>query len=105
MVLEIEVPRPAAGVQAHFIKFAIRKSIDFPVVNCAAAIASENGVVRSARICLNSVYNLPYRVFAAEEYLAGNQSTLPAQKRRQTPNCRDFCRDKQQIQDTDCPHH
>jgi xanthine dehydrogenase YagS FAD-binding subunit len=73
MVLEVRVPEPAAGVRSAFIKFAIRKSIDFPVVNCAAALDLDGGVVRSARICLNSVYALPLRVTDAERYLAGKK--------------------------------
>ncbi len=71
IVMEVEVPRPVEGTKFDFTKFAIRKSIDFPIVNCAAAITSENGKVKSARICLNSVYNIPVRVTKAEEYIAG----------------------------------
>jgi xanthine dehydrogenase YagS FAD-binding subunit len=62
IITEIQIPTPAAGVKSAFIKFAIRKSIDFPIVNCAAMIG--NG---DARICLNAVYNKPYRALAAEE--------------------------------------
>jgi xanthine dehydrogenase YagS FAD-binding subunit len=62
IVTEIQVPVPAAGVKSAFIKFTIRKSIDFPIVNCAAAIG--NG---DARICLNAVYNKPYRASKGEE--------------------------------------
>ncbi len=69
IVAEIEVPLPGAGIRSKFIKFAIRKSIDFPIVNCAAAIESEGGIVKTARICLNSVYNQPYRPTKAEEYI------------------------------------
>ena len=71
MVLEVEVPRPQPGTRTTFTKFALRKSIDFPLVNCAAAIQTEGGVVKSARICLNSVYGLPHRVTAAEQYITG----------------------------------
>ena len=71
MVLEVQVPEPVGGARSAFIKFAMRKSIDFPVVNCAAALDLEGGVVKSARICLNSVYSLPFRVTAAERYLTG----------------------------------
>jgi NADPH-dependent glutamate synthase beta subunit-like oxidoreductase len=71
IIVEIRIPRPAAGVKSSFLKFAMRKSIDFPIVNCAAAIASRNGVVRSARICLNAVYNNPYRVTKAEDIIKG----------------------------------
>ncbi|NVM23350.1 MAG: FAD binding domain-containing protein [Desulfobacterales bacterium] len=66
IVTEIRVPEPAAGTKSAFIKFALRSSIDFPIVNCAAAI---NG--GAARICLNAVYNNPYRATAAEEAIAG----------------------------------
>ena len=64
IVTEIQVPEPAG--KSAFIKFALRKSIDFPVVNCAASIDSS-----SARICLNAVYNMPYRATEAEEAIAG----------------------------------
>ena len=66
VVTEIQFPAPAAGSKSAFIKFAIRKSIDFPIVNCAASITDGN-----ARICLNAVYNKPYRATAAEESIRG----------------------------------
>ena len=71
MVLEVEIPRLSAGTRSTFIKFALRKSIDFSIVDCAAALDIADGVVRSARICLNSVYGVPFRVTGAEQYLAG----------------------------------
>ncbi len=64
IVTEVQVP--AFSGKSAFIKFAVRKSIDFPIVNCAAAI---NG--SSSRICLNAVHNNPYRATAAEEAMAG----------------------------------
>jgi xanthine dehydrogenase YagS FAD-binding subunit len=66
IVTEIQIPAPAAGVKSAYIKFAIRKSIDFPIVNCAAMIGGG-----SARICLNAVYNRPYRATAAEDAIKG----------------------------------
>jgi NADPH-dependent glutamate synthase beta subunit-like oxidoreductase len=71
IVTEIQIPAPKAGVKSAFIKFALRKSIDFPIVNCAAAIESKGGVVKSARICLNAVYSNPYRVTKAENAVKG----------------------------------
>ena len=64
IVKEIQVP--AFSGKSCFVKFALRSSIDFPIVNCAAAIDGGN-----ARICLNAVYNTPYRATAAEESIAG----------------------------------
>jgi len=66
IVREIQVPAPASGVKSAFVKFALRSSIDFPIVNCAAAIGGG-----TARICLNAVYNKPYRAIKAEESIAG----------------------------------
>jgi xanthine dehydrogenase YagS FAD-binding subunit len=66
IVSEIQIPTPAKGYKSAFIKFAIRKSIDFPVVNCAALVGEGQ-----ARICLNAVYNKPYRATAAEEAIKG----------------------------------
>jgi xanthine dehydrogenase YagS FAD-binding subunit len=69
VVTEIQVPRQAG--KSTFIKFALRKSIDFPIVNCAAMITSTHGTVSAARICLNAVYVKPYRVSKAEEAIVG----------------------------------
>lgn len=66
IVIEIQVPTPAAGIKSAFVKFAIRKSFDFPIVNCAAAIGGGD-----ARICLNGVYNLPRRATEAEDSIKG----------------------------------
>lgn len=81
IVVEIEIPTPSSRTKCKFIKSALRKSIDFPIVNCAAAIECENGLVNSARICLNAVYNMPYRAAKAEDYIKGksiNESTAEA---------------------------
>ena len=66
IVTEIQIPNPADGVKSAFVKLAIRKSIDFPIVNCAVAVG--NG---DARICLNAVYNIPYRATEAEDVIKG----------------------------------
>lgn len=67
IVTEIHVPRPSNGTRSAFLKFAIRRSIDFPIVNCAAMITSLAGKVSAARICLNAVFVKPYRAIKAEE--------------------------------------
>jgi xanthine dehydrogenase YagS FAD-binding subunit len=67
IMTEIRVPEPKSGSRSAFIKFAIRKSIDFPIVNCAAMITSKKGVVVAARICLNAIAVKPYRAVKAEK--------------------------------------
>ncbi len=71
IVKQIEIPMPSSDTRSVFTKFALRKSIDFPVVNCAASIETAQGVVKMARICLNSVYNEPVRVTGAEKMILG----------------------------------
>jgi xanthine dehydrogenase YagS FAD-binding subunit len=66
IVTEIQIPAQETGAKSAFIKFAIRSSIDFPIVNCAAMISGSD-----ARICLNAVYNTPKRVTAAEDAIKG----------------------------------
>lgn len=73
IVTEIEIPTPEADTKSAFLKFAIRKSIDFPIVNCAAMITSKGGKVTDARICLNAVYVIPYRAKKAEEAILGKE--------------------------------
>ena len=71
IVTEIQIPTPAAGTKSAFTKFALRKSFDFPIVNCAAVITQASGSVSAASIALNAVYNLPRKATEAENSLKG----------------------------------
>jgi xanthine dehydrogenase YagS FAD-binding subunit len=69
IVSGIDLP-PAVGRSA-FVKFALRKAIDFPIVNCAVALGLSRKKVSAARICLNAVHVKPYRALKAEEAIIG----------------------------------
>jgi xanthine dehydrogenase YagS FAD-binding subunit len=76
IITEIQVPEPPAGAKSAFLKFAIRKSIDFPIVNCAVMIGGG-----APRIALNAVAPKPYRATKAEAAIAGkpiNEATAEA---------------------------
>lgn len=73
IVTEFEVPKLPDNAKSAFVKFALRKTIDFPIVNCAAMITGKGGEVTAARICLNAVHVKPYRAKRAEEYLVGKE--------------------------------
>jgi xanthine dehydrogenase YagS FAD-binding subunit len=73
IVTEIQIPIPVEGTKSAFFKFALRKSIDFPIVNCAAAIALKGEKVDGARICLNAVHVKPYRALRSEAVLFGKE--------------------------------
>ncbi|MDD3066539.1 MAG: FAD binding domain-containing protein [Candidatus Gracilibacteria bacterium] len=60
IVTAIFVPQQEEGARSAFRKVAMRKSIDFALVNCAVALVLDGGVVKSVRICLNGVHNNPY---------------------------------------------
>ena len=66
IITEIQVPALPAGAKSAFLKFAIRKSIDFPIVNCAVRVGGG-----APRVCLNAVGPKPYRAVKAEAALAG----------------------------------
>jgi len=71
IVTEIQIPTPAAGSKSAFMKFALRKSFDFPIVNCAAVVTQASGNVSAASIALNAVHNLPRKATAAETAIVG----------------------------------
>lgn len=75
IVTEIRIPEPTTSARSAFMKFALRKSIDFPIVNCATALTIEDSRVVRARICLNAVHVVPRRVTGAEQAIQGRAIT------------------------------
>jgi xanthine dehydrogenase YagS FAD-binding subunit len=73
IVTEFEIPKPAGNTGSHFLKFALRKTIDFAIVNCGATVLIQDNKVSSARICLNAVAVKPLRALKAEEEIIGRQ--------------------------------
>ena len=71
IVLDFEMPPPSENTCSAFVKFALRKTIDFPIVNCAALISAHDDQVTGANVCLNAVYVKPYRAVQAEEFMLG----------------------------------
>jgi len=67
IVTEIQVPALPAGAKSAFLKMAVRKSIDFPIVN----VAVRAGGSSAPRIALNAVAPKPYRATKAEAALTG----------------------------------
>ena len=66
IITEIQIPEPPKGAKSAFIKFAFRKSIDFPIVNCAVMAGGDN-----PRISLNAVAPKPIRATKAEAVIVG----------------------------------
>ncbi len=66
IVTEIQIPEPASGTKSAYVKFAFRKSIDFPLVSVAAVISADD-----ASIVLGGVHPQPRRASAAEDAIKG----------------------------------
>jgi xanthine dehydrogenase YagS FAD-binding subunit len=49
------------------------KSIDFPIVNCAAIVVMSRSRVKTARISMNAMAVKPYQVVKAEKTIIGKQ--------------------------------
>jgi xanthine dehydrogenase YagS FAD-binding subunit len=73
IVTAIQIHEPPAGSASAFLKFALRRSIDFPIVNCAAMLTLKDGKVSAASICLNAVHVIPYRAVQAEQAVIGKK--------------------------------
>lgn len=73
VVTEIKVPKTE---KSAFQKFALRKSIDFPLVNCAVAQGKDGAV----RVALGGVYPAPMRVTGAESEVSSGINDASAAK-------------------------
>jgi xanthine dehydrogenase YagS FAD-binding subunit len=71
MVKEVEIPIRTMGRNQTFLKFTLRKSIDFAIVSVASVMTLEENVCTDARIVLGAVAPGPIRAEAAEKVLIG----------------------------------
>jgi xanthine dehydrogenase YagS FAD-binding subunit len=71
IVTEIQIPKPPDGARQNYLKFTLRKPVDFAIVSVASVITVERGVCVDARIALGAVAPTPMRATAAEEVLKG----------------------------------
>lgn len=71
MVTGIKLPPPPEKAKQTFLKFTLRKPIDFAIVSVASAVTVEEGICTRARIVLGSVAPMPLRATGAEEAVVG----------------------------------
>jgi xanthine dehydrogenase YagS FAD-binding subunit len=67
----IRIPNSWAGARFYFEKVADRDAWDFALVNLAAAIVVNNGVVERSRIACGGVSCVPRRLTVVEEVIKG----------------------------------
>jgi len=75
IITEILVPAQPPDSKQKYLKFRLRKSIDFAISSVAASIIAESGRITKARIVLGGVAPTPYRAIRAEEVLKGQMIT------------------------------
>lgn len=71
IVTDIRIPHPPQGAKQTFLKFRLRKAIDFAIVSVASIITIEDGVCQDARIVLGAVAPTPIRVVEGEDEIKG----------------------------------
>jgi xanthine dehydrogenase YagS FAD-binding subunit len=71
LLTRIEIPCPAAGARQVFLKFTLRKPVDFAIASVAAVVTMQDGICKDARIVLGAVAPTPVRAIASEKFLKG----------------------------------
>ncbi len=78
MIVEIRIPKLPFKTRQRFLKFTLRKPVDFAIVSVGTVLAAQNGICREARIVLGAVAPAPLRATAAEGKLIGKRITRQA---------------------------
>lgn len=71
IVTEIQVPRPDEKAKQTFLKFTLRKPVDFAIVSVASVIVLQDGICREVTIALGAVAPFPLRATKAERFIKG----------------------------------
>jgi xanthine dehydrogenase YagS FAD-binding subunit len=75
IITEILVPKPKENTRQRFLKFAIRKTIDFAIVSVAAVSNVEGNTIADTHIVLGGVAPAPFRAALAEDTLRAQPIT------------------------------
>jgi xanthine dehydrogenase YagS FAD-binding subunit len=71
IVTEIVVPNPSGGTKSTYIKFALRKAVDFAIVSVALVLTVNGGACEDVKIVLGGVAPNPWRPKAVEDSIQG----------------------------------
>lgn len=75
LVTEIEIPLPNPSTKQTFLTFKRRKSEDFPIIEVACVLQTDNQRVSQARIVLGAAAPVPMRMRDVEDFLKGKALT------------------------------
>jgi xanthine dehydrogenase YagS FAD-binding subunit len=71
LIMAIDVPPRPEGRASHYLKVRDRQSYEFALVSVAAALATDDGRIRTVRLAMGGVAHKPWRPTAAETALRG----------------------------------
>jgi xanthine dehydrogenase YagS FAD-binding subunit len=71
ILVDVTIPRPAAGTRMGWRKIKERQVFDFALISVAVAFTAEGGVWKSGRVVLGGVAPMPFRAGVVEEALMG----------------------------------
>jgi xanthine dehydrogenase YagS FAD-binding subunit len=66
LIIAVEIPVRVEARTSHYLKVRDRASYEFALVSAAAAVAMDEGRIRSARLAMGGVAHKPWRLTAAE---------------------------------------
>ena len=73
IIVAIDLPAAPWAKKSYYLKVRDRASYAFALVSVAAALATEGGVIKTARLALGGVAHKPWRCKEAEAVLAGEK--------------------------------
>ena len=68
LLTHIQIPAPTAGAHQVFLKYTLRKPVDFAIVSVAAVVTIQDGICKDARIVLGAVGPTPVRAIDSEKF-------------------------------------
>lgn len=71
LLTNIQLPNPPKGAKQAFLKFTLRKPVDFAIVSVAAVTSMQADVCKDATIVLGAVAPTPLRAIDAEKSIMG----------------------------------
>lgn len=71
MIRSVEIPEIPDRTQQVFLKFTLRKPVDFAVVSVASVMTVKDGICSDARIAMGAIAPGPVRATTAEKFLEG----------------------------------
>jgi NADPH-dependent glutamate synthase beta subunit-like oxidoreductase/CO/xanthine dehydrogenase FAD-binding subunit len=72
-IIEIQIPEANLGMGQEFLKFRIRKSIDFAIGSVGVVLGLDSGLIANSRLVLGAAAPIPIRIREAEQYLNGKK--------------------------------